>query len=158
MGFLSRLFGKAEPVEESVIQAELKENKDMLWERVSDVLSYVDNDLRPELVRAQQKKWARATISDFRNFYTKIRDGRMRLEKDMTRIEAVPLQNPSFQEYSHSISASVKKMSEELKIVENQLSGEKNITEVTDHITEGINAFDELKNYWATRVRKQFLD
>jgi|GEM_PF-2622864 len=158
MGFFSRLFGKEVPVEEPIVQAELKENKDMLWERVSAVLSYVDNEFRPELVRAQQKKWARATISDFRNFYSKIRDGRTILEKEAARIEAVPLQNPSFQEYSRSIVVSTRKMAEELKFVEDQLGGEKNITEITNHITESINVFDELKNYWASRVRKQFLD
>ena len=158
MGFFSRLFGITEPVQEPVIEAELKENKDMLWERVSSILSYVDNDLRPELVRAQQKKWMRATISDFRNFHAKMMDGRMRLEKDVARLEAVPLQNPAFQEYSRNMSNSFKRLIGELKEVEHQLQGERNVTEVTNHVTEGINVFDELKGYWTSQVRKQFLD
>ncbi|MFH0701588.1 MAG: hypothetical protein V2A62_04075 [Candidatus Woesearchaeota archaeon] len=158
MGFFSRLFGTEEPVSEPVIQAELKENKDMLWERVSGTLSYVDSELRPELVRGQQKKWVRATFSDFRNFHAKMMEGRMRLDKEAVRVEAVPLQNPSFQEYSRNITASIRRLVDELKTVENQLQGEKNITEITNHITESISIFDELKGYWSSQVRKQFLD
>ncbi|MEK6938921.1 MAG: hypothetical protein AABX04_07825 [Nanoarchaeota archaeon] len=158
MGFFSRLFGTEEPVSEPVIQAELKENKDLLWERVSGTLSYVDSELRPELVRGQQKKWVRATFSDFRNFHAKMMEGRMRLDKEAVRVEAVPLQNPAFQEYSRNITASIRRLVDELKTVENQLQGEKNITEITNHITEGINIFDELKGYWSSQVRKQFLD
>lgn len=158
MGFLSRLFGTEEPVSEPVIQAELKENKDLLWERVSSTLSYVENELRPELVRGQQKKWVRATFSDFRNFHAKMMEARMRLEKEAARVEAVPLQNLTFQEYSRNITASVRRLVDELKTTENQLQGEKNITEITNHITESINIFDELKGYWSSQVRKQFLD
>lgn len=158
MGFFSRLFGASEPVQEQVIETELKENKDLLWERVSGVLSYVENDLRPELVRAQQKKWIRATFSDFRNFHAKMMEGRMRLEKEIVRLEAVPLQNPSFQEYSRNMAGSFRRLIQEIKSVEQQLQGEKNITEITNHVTEGINVFDELRGYWTSQVRKQFLD
>jgi len=158
MGFFSKLFGKEEAVEEPVVQAELKENKDLLWERVSGVLSYVENDLRPELVRAQQKKWIRATLSDFRNFHAKMMEGRMRLEKEIAKLEAVPLQNPIFQEYSRSLVGSFRRLNEEIKAVEQQLQGERNLTEITNHVTEGITVFDELKGYWTSQVRKQFLD
>ncbi|MBI4983164.1 hypothetical protein HZC32_00780 [Candidatus Woesearchaeota archaeon] len=156
MGFFSRLFGGREQMQEAALPSpELKDNKDLMWSRISEALSYIDNELRPELVRAQQKKWIRATFSDFRNFHLKIRDGRIRVEREAARLEAVPLTNPLFQEYSRNIVALTIKLSMELKLVEDQLQGERNINEITSHLSEGINIFDDLKSYWVSRVRKQ---
>jgi hypothetical protein len=159
MGILSRLFGKQEPVQEAPQpEGESKENKDLLWERISEVMAFGDNQLKPELVRAQQKKWVRATFSDFRNFHIKVRDFKTKVERDTAKIEAVPMQSAIFQEYSKNIVSMLKQLTSHLKSAENQLSGERNITEITNSLTLAVNSYDEVKDYWANKVRKQFLE
>lgn len=159
MGFLSKIFGKQEPVQEAAQQElESKESKDLLWARISEITTFGDNQLRPELARAQQKKWVRATFSDFRNFYAKIRDFRAKIEKDTAKIESVPMQSAEFQEYSRNVVAMIRRLTTEMKIVEDQLGNEKNVNEIANHLLASVNAYDEFKDYWTNRVRKRFLD
>ena len=159
MGILSRLFGKQEPVQEAPqSEAESKDNKDLLWERISEIMAFGENQLKPELVRAQQKKWVRATFSDFRNSHIKIRDFRTKIERETAKIEAVPMQSMIFQEYTRNIISMLKQLNAQLKVAENQLGGERNITEIANSLTLSVNSYDEVKDYWTNKVRKQFLE
>ena len=117
----------------------------------------MDNELRPVMVQAQQKKWVRATASDFSNFTIKLRNGRTRTEKETARIEAVPLQNPEFQDCARTVTDFLKKINFEIKSVEEQLTGERNITQIPAHLTEGLSSLEQLKGYW-TNARKKFLE
>lgn len=158
MGFWSNLFGSGEPAAETpAILPESKESKDLLWDKISSTLSILDNELRPIMVQAQQKKWVRATVSDFRNFTIKLRDGRTRAEKETAKIEAVPLQNPEFQDCAKTVGYFLKRINGEIKLVEEQLNGERNITQIPAHLSEGLSALEQLKGYW-TNARKKFLE
>ncbi len=158
MGLFTKLFGKAEPMSEiPPVVDEGKDNKDLLWGRISQITSFVDSELRAELMRADEKKWIRATFSDFRNFHIKFRDFRVKLDKELSKLESVPLQSPMFQDYTRSMLGYLKALSTSLKNVEDQLYGEKNITEIARNIKTAINNLDDFKGYWNT-VRKHFLE
>jgi head-tail adaptor len=139
-------------------ELESKESKDLLWARINEITTFGDNQLRPELARAQQKKWVRATFSDFNNYYGKVRDFRAKVERDITKVEAVPMQSAEFQEYSRNVVAMIKRLVLEMKMVEDQLGNEKNVNEIAAHLLASINTYDEFKDYWSNRVRKRFLD